>query len=82
LQLILPNTGVNRIFVDGGFSKNNLYMNLLAASYPGIEVFGASMAQASAVGAALTIHKEWNSKAIPNNLIELKYYSSKHAISI
>jgi len=78
-QLVLTGTNVKRIFVDGGFSNNSIYMNLLAAAFPAIEVFAASMAQATAMGAALVLHKEWNSKAIPNNIIELKYYASRHA---
>ena len=74
-QLVLKDTPVRRIFVDGGFSKNGIYMNLLAASFPGIEIYAASIAQATALGAALAIHHSWNSKTIPTDLIELKYYS-------
>jgi len=81
-QLVLNDSPVKRIFVDGGFSKNSIYMNLLAIVFPTIEVFAASMAQATAMGAALTLHKEWNTKAIPNDIIELKYYSSNHTIAI
>jgi sugar (pentulose or hexulose) kinase len=77
-QLILQGTNVKRIFVDGGFSKNSIYMNLLAAVFPGIEIFAASMAQATAVGAALCIHNAWNTKALPHDIIELKYFSSSH----
>src|SRR3569833_1330011 len=65
-QLVLKGTSVKRIFVDGGFSKNNVFMNLLAAEFNTLEVFAASMAQASAVGAALTILSAWNNKAVPN----------------
>jgi sugar (pentulose or hexulose) kinase len=75
-QLILKGTKVKRIFVDGGFSKNEIYMNLLASVFPGIEIFAASMAQATAVGAALAIHNAWNQKAVPNDIIELKYFSA------
>ncbi|MDB5138516.1 MAG: carbohydrate kinase [Mucilaginibacter sp.] len=75
-NLILKHTAVKRIFVDGGFSKNSVYMNLLAASYPGIEVFAASMAQSTALGAAIILHKTWNSKPLPSNLIGLNYYVS------
>jgi sugar (pentulose or hexulose) kinase len=78
-QLILNNSPVKRIFVDGGFSNNSIYMNLLAAVFPAVEVYAASMAQATAMGAALVMHKEWNSKHIPNNLIGLKYYASQQA---
>jgi sugar (pentulose or hexulose) kinase len=74
--LVLKGTPVKRIFVDGGFSKNIIYMNLLAAAYDDIEVFAASMPQATALGAALAIHKSWNNKALPNDLIELNYYSA------
>ena len=81
-NLVLKNSGVKRIFVDGGFSKNSVYMNLLAAAFPQIEVFAASMAQASAVGAALSIHSKWNSQDIPNDIIGLKYYSANQGIII
>ena len=73
-QLILKGTDIKKIFVDGGFSKNAVYMNLLALSFPEIEVYAASMAQATAVGTALSIHSFWNQQALPNDLIELKYY--------
>lgn len=74
-QLVLQGTAVKRIFVDGGFSKNEIYMNLLAAHFPHLEIFAASMAQATAVGTALSIHNVWNKKQVPNDIIELKYYS-------
>lgn len=66
---------VKQIFVDGGFSKNEIYMHILAKSFPGIEVCAATVAQASALGAALAIHKHWNTKPIPENLIQVKKYS-------
>ena len=80
-QLVLKGTKVKRIFVDGGFSKNSIYMNLLAHHFPGMEIFAASMAQATALGAALAIHKQWNQKALPNDIIQLKYYSSGKSVA-
>ncbi len=77
-QLVLNGTNVKRIFVDGGFSKNIIYMNLLASRFPDMEVFAASMAQATAMGAALSIHNGWNQKPLPNDIIELKYFSTTH----
>lgn len=74
-QMVLNGTSVKRIFVDGGFSKNPIYMHLLATHFPKIEVFAASMAQATAMGAALAIHSAWNSKQLPSDIIELKFYS-------
>jgi sugar (pentulose or hexulose) kinase len=81
-RLILNGKTVKRIFVDGGFSKNSIYMHLLALAFPEMEIFAASMAQATAVGAALAIHNEWNRKAIPNDIIQLKYYSASQMIAI
>jgi sugar (pentulose or hexulose) kinase len=73
-QLVIHNSPVKKVFVDGGFSKNPIFMNLLAEAFPEMEVYAASMAQASALGAALAIHKNWNQKPIQNDLIDLKFY--------
>ncbi len=78
--MVLNNTPVKRIFVDGGFSKNSVYMNMLAAKFAEMEVFAASMPQATALGAALAIHKQWNSHVLPANLIELNYYAVNQLI--
>jgi len=75
-KLVTGDNKVKRIFVDGGFSKNSIYMNLLAMMFSEMEVFAASMAQATALGTALAIHQHWNSRSIPNDIIELKYYTS------
>lgn len=77
-QLVINGTSVKRIFVDGGFSKNAIYMNLLAAAFPHMEVFAMSMAQSTALGTALAIHQAWNTTALPNDLIELKHYAVSH----
>ena len=74
--LVLKGSEVKRIFVDGGFSKNPIYMYLIAAAFPEMEVYAASISQASAIGAALAIHKDWNKKPLSGNIIDLKYYSS------
>ena len=81
-NLVLRGTGVKRIFVDGGFSKNPIYMYLMAEAFPTIEVYAASVAQASALGAALVIHQHWNNKPLPANIIEMKLYSVSHQTSI
>jgi sugar (pentulose or hexulose) kinase len=78
-RLVLDNTNVKRIFVDGGFSKNPVFMHLLAAAFPTMEVYAASVAQATAIGAALAIHKHWNHLPLPGDLVALKYYVSPSA---
>jgi len=74
-KLVIQDENVNRIFVDGGFSKNAIYMHLLVEAFPYMEVYAASVAQATAVGAALAIHKHWNSKPLPGDIIDLKFYA-------
>ena len=77
-KLVLNATDVKRIFVDGGFSKNSIYMHLLAEAFTGIEVYPATVAQASALGAALAMHGHWSSKPLPSDIIELKLYAVTH----
>jgi len=73
-QLVLQGTDTKRIFVDGGFGRNEVYMHLLAEAFPGMGVFAASIPQASAIGAALAIHPHWNKGPVPGQLIQLKRY--------
>jgi sugar (pentulose or hexulose) kinase len=71
-NLVLGN--VKRIFVDGGFSRNQIFMHLLSEAFPGMEVYAASVSQASALGAALVMHDHWNEKTKPSDLIEMTLY--------
>ncbi|MGZ5133666.1 MAG: FGGY-family carbohydrate kinase [Flavitalea sp.] len=73
--LVFNDSKVKTIFVDGGFSNHSIYTNLLASAFPGVEVYAASISQASALGAALAIHHYWNKKPVPSNLIGLKQHS-------
>ena len=73
---LVMNREVKKIFVDGGFSRNPIYMHLLAAAYPQVEVYAASIAQASAVGAAMAVHAYWNKQSAPIELIDLKRYTA------
>lgn len=73
--LVTTGTAVKRIFVDGGFGKNPVYMHMLAAAFPQMEVFAASVAQATAIGAALAIHRHWNSQPLPGDLVEMRHYA-------
>jgi sugar (pentulose or hexulose) kinase len=73
-RLVLQGTNVKRIFVDGGFARNQIYMHLLAAAFPAIEVFAANIPQATAIGAAMAIHSHWNGRQMPGDIIDLKFY--------
>jgi len=74
-SLVLKGTAVKKIFVDGGFGKNKTYMTMLANAFQGLEIYAATVSQASALGAGLAIHGSWNDEPLPGNIIELKYFA-------
>jgi sugar (pentulose or hexulose) kinase len=78
-NLVLRGTPVKKIFVDGGFANNSIYMQLLSLSFPEQEIYAATVAQASAIGAALAIHKEWNTNLIPSQIVKLKQYKTEES---
>src|SRR5690606_10219016 len=73
-RLILAEKRIQRIFVDGGFSKNNIFMNLLAKTFGNIEIYAASMAQSTAICEALVKNDQWNRLSVPSDIIELRYF--------
>ena len=69
---LVLSSNVNKIYVDGGFGMNPLFMMLLSKAFPNHEVSAASVAQASALGAALAIHAGWNREPLEKRLVKLK----------
>ncbi len=66
-QLVLdPDDAAKNVFVDGGFSHNQLFMALLAEAFPNKKIYTATVHQAPALGAALAIHGHWNRHPIPS----------------
>ncbi len=53
--MVIRNTAIDKICVDGGFGKNELYMSMLSEAFSSHEVVSASVAQASSIGAAMVI---------------------------
>lgn len=52
-QLVLHNASVQQLFVDGGFSRNPLFMRLLQDELEAVRVLSMNISQASALGAAI-----------------------------
>lgn len=73
-RLVLRGQPTDKMFIDGGFSKNVIYMNLMAEAFPDMEVYSATAPQSSALGAALAVRNRWNDKPLPTDLIQLKFY--------
>jgi sugar (pentulose or hexulose) kinase len=81
LNRVLRNTQVSQIFVDGGFGRNEIFMTLLASAFPHHRVSAAALPQATSMGAALSIHSEWNTLPIPRQLIDLMPYTPINSLS-
>lgn len=73
-RLVMHGEPVKNIYVDGGFSKNELFMSMLSKRMSGIHVFAAEVAQASALGAAIAVHSYWNESPLNDQLIDTKIY--------
>ncbi|MGC4233642.1 MAG: FGGY family carbohydrate kinase [Niabella sp.] len=71
-NMVLKNSRIANVYVDGGFCRNKIYMQLLANTFSDKTVFATSMAQGTALGAALALHYAWNSQPLPSNLVTLK----------
>lgn len=52
---LVMSDGITRIFVDGGFAQNRVYMEMLAKTFTPIKVQPADLPQASALGAAMAL---------------------------
>jgi sugar (pentulose or hexulose) kinase len=74
INLVLKHQDAEHIFVDGGFSKNHVFMSMLASHYHNKKVYAAEVAQATALGAALAIHNAWNPNPVGEDLINLQLY--------
>ena len=71
-NLILLNSPVKSIYVDGGFSKNEIFMQILANKYSSYNVYAAAAPNASALGAAMVLHEEWNNNELPSCILRFE----------
>ena len=73
LHLALGKTkNIQTIFIDGGFSSNELYCKMLADQLPQFQIKIASLASGSALGAAIVINKESFNGEIFENVLKIK----------
>ncbi len=56
VNLVIPaNDDIENIYITGGFSKNDLFLNLISRAYPSKSVYTSEIANGSALGAALVV---------------------------
>jgi sugar (pentulose or hexulose) kinase len=76
--LVLGDGGSGDIYVDGGFSRNSIFMRLLAERYPERRLYSATVSQASALGAAMILHDKWNDLPMPSEPVAKTRVDTKH----
>ena len=69
LALALGTTPVKRIYIDGGFTGNELYLHMLADRLKDMEIVSAQTAQGSALGAAIAVRNT----SLPDRFLEDRF---------
>lgn len=70
LRLAQGDTKPDEIFVTGGFSKNRLFLKLIATLYTEARICVSELKEASALGAAMVMHRHWNRENGVTHLFE------------
>lgn len=58
LQLVLDGAPVQKLFVDGGFNANNIFLEMLRKKLPGMEIIASDFPNGSALGAAMLVNMD------------------------
>ncbi len=64
LSLVLADLKIDRIFVDGGFNANELFVEMLRIKIPGKEIITSDFPNGSAMGAAILVNMETNTYSL------------------
>ncbi len=74
MRLTYGNKAPSKIYVDGGFAKNKIFMNLLSIACFDKQVYASDLAQASSLGAALVIADKWTQTKFTSEHLPLIAY--------
>jgi len=58
IRRAIGSTEIKRIYIDGGFADNNLYLQMLVDYFPGYKLMTTKSPLGSALGAAIVISKQ------------------------
>jgi sugar (pentulose or hexulose) kinase len=76
IALIIPENDTTRcLYVSGGFAKNELFTRILADSYPNKQVYTSEINNATSLGAALVLYKQFGLSSMPDLDLHLKRVS-------
>ncbi|MDP4183722.1 MAG: FGGY family carbohydrate kinase [Bacteroidota bacterium] len=66
LELVLSKSDpVKNIFISGGFARNEIFVRLMATTYPDCNVFTSEVDNSSALGAAMVVWDAMKGETIP-----------------
>lgn len=84
INLTSGNEDISNIFVTGGFSKNYLFMKLLASKFPEKKVFTVNLSDSTALGTAMVVNQnDVNAKSMDDlNLLEMIQFHPLEGISL
>lgn len=66
---LVASSNVQNLYIDGGFSRNRIFMELLRREFPSLRIAAAEVGQATALGAAMVLHEHWNEKPLRKDLV-------------
>jgi sugar (pentulose or hexulose) kinase len=71
-----------RLYVSGGFVQSKVFMEALSAFLPGWKIFIAENKRASALGAAVALHRAWQQSPLDGSLSALIPFKSSVKIPV
>jgi sugar (pentulose or hexulose) kinase len=74
LQLAIGSTDVKKIYVDGGFSSSEVFIQMLTNKLPEYEIYSSDFSLGSSLGAAITV----NHRNLPEHFLEKIYKVKLH----
>ncbi|HFA51303.1 MAG TPA: carbohydrate kinase [Bacteroidetes bacterium] len=74
LDLVIGKTKIKRIYIDGGFADNDIFVKLISRKYRGIKLRTTQSPLGSALGAALIVSE----KETPAGFLKNNYGLKKH----
>ena len=74
LKLAIGTSGIKSIFVDGGFSSNEVFVGMLANKLTGYKIYSSSFALGTALGAALLV----NYRGMTKKFLKKNYNIKRH----
>ncbi len=77
INLVIPSDDkIENIYITGGFSKNELFVKMIASAYPSKKIYTSEINNATALGAALVILNSLDPENKPVLNLGLKEWSS------